>query len=134
MKSMKTVLFAVALLGGLAMANLSFAADYNCVVLETLVTGDSLRIECAEPATLTRGSYPVDTGHRIRAFAVDRFDDTAWVDSVLEMTDLAIASGMPIRFSYQSGDYSGESYGCSRNNCRKPTAFNLVKTLIVTGH
>ncbi|MBM3744311.1 MAG: hypothetical protein FJW34_00765 [Acidobacteria bacterium] len=106
------------------------AVDYNCVPLEVALLENRAHVLCAEPAPKTRGSFPVDTGHAIRYFAVP-YTDTQWAERFIRLSNIAITSGLVIRFSFTSGDYSGESFGCVRDNCRKPWAFALLRTAVV---
>lgn len=112
---------------GLAMSSTALAADYICVPLEVSVLSNRAHVECAAPAGKTRGGYPVDTGHSIVYFAVP-LTDAAWAGRFVHAANLSITSGMPMVIRYVSGDYSGEAYGCSRANCRKPEAYGLRRT------
>ena len=116
----------IALVVNVTSVSAASAVDYNCVPLEVAVFDNRVHDECAEPAPKTRGSYPTDTGNSIRYFAVSLADNQDWVNRFLQVTNVAINSGRPIRFSFTSGDYSGETFGCSRTNCRKPWAFILL--------
>ena len=116
---------------GLATMGTAHATDYNCVPLEVSVLDNRVHVQCAEPAPKTRGSYPKDTGHSIIYFAVALSSDQAWVDRFIQTANISINTGLPLRFGYTSGDYSGEAYGCVRANCRKPWAISLLKTAVV---
>jgi hypothetical protein len=105
--------------------------EYNCVPLEVAVLDNRVHVECAAPAAKTRGDYPVDVGDSIRYFAVSLSDDPGWVHRLVQLAEIAITSGRPIRFSFKSGDYSGEAFECARANCRTPWAFALLKTTTV---
>jgi hypothetical protein len=119
----------LAILGlGLAAAVPARGAEYHCVPLEVAVLDARVHVECAAPAPKTRGAYPVDTGHAIVYFAVSLTGDAEFANRFIKMADLAITAGLPIHFLYTSGDYSGEAFGCSRQNCRTPWAFSLVRT------
>ena len=107
------------------------AVDYNCVPLEVATLDNRVHVECAEPAPKTRGSYPMDTGHSIRYFAVSLSANQDWSSRFLQVANIAITSGNPIQFSFTSGDYSGETFGCSRTDCRKPWSFKLLKSVRV---
>lgn len=99
----------------------------NCVPLEVAVLDNHAHVLCAEPIPTYRGGYPLDNGYAVKYFAVP-LSDNNWSGRFIQVADIALASGMPVRFSYTSGDYSGESFGCDRTNCRVPWAFTLVKT------
>lgn len=114
-----------------AMIRPANAVDYNCVPLEVAVLSNRVHVECAAPAPKTRGGYPTDTGDPIKFFAVSLSANQDWVNRFIQAADIAIASGLTIRFSYTSGDYSGESFGCARRDCRKPGAFALEKVASV---
>jgi hypothetical protein len=105
----------------------AFAADYNCVPLETSVFGNRAHVLCAEPAIKTRGSYPVDTGHSIRFLAVP-LSDKEWAGRFIRLANIAETSGLIFRVRFTSGDYSGESFGCVRQDCRTAIAFFLLKS------
>ena len=131
MKYMHMLAVGVALAINITVLSSASAVDYNCVPLEVAVLDKRVHVECAEPAPKTRGSYPTDTGNAIRYFAVSLSNNQEWVNRFLQVADIAITSGHPIRFSFTSGDYSGEAFGCSRTNCRKPWAFSLLKSTVV---
>src|ERR1700730_1816385 len=82
------------------------ATDYNCVPLEVAILDTRVRVQCAAPAPKCRGSYPTDTGNAVIYFAVSTSDDQEWVNRFVQIADIAITSGMPIRFSFTSGDFS----------------------------
>jgi hypothetical protein len=103
------------------------AVTFNCVPLEVTVLDASARVLCAEPMTKYRPGYTVDNGYAVKYFAVPLTDGN-WSGRFIQVGDIAMASGMPIRFSYTSGDYSGEAFGCDRTDCRVPWVFTLVKT------
>ena len=103
------------------------AADYICVPLEVSVLDNRAHVECAAPAGKTRGGYPVDTGHAIVYFAVP-LTDAAWAGRFIHVATLSMTSGMPMLIRYASGDYSGETFGCARGNCRAPEAYGLQRT------
>jgi hypothetical protein len=103
------------------------AVTFTCVPLEVVVLDASARVLCAEPITVYRGGYPLDNGYPVKSFAVS-LSDSNWSGRFIQVGDIAMASGMPILFSYTSGDYKGESFGCNRTDCRVPWAFTLVKT------
>jgi len=105
----------------------AFAVDYNCVPLETAVFSNRAHVLCAAPAPKTRGSYPVDTGHSIRFLAVP-LSDTEWAGRFIRLANIAETSGLILRVRFTSGDYSGESFGCARQDCRKAIAFTLLKS------
>jgi hypothetical protein len=100
---------------------------YNCVPLEVAVLDNRAHVLCAEPIQAYRGGYPLDNGYAVKYFAVP-ISDRNWSGRFIQVADIAMASGMPVRFNYTSGDYRGESFGCARTNCRVPWAFTLVKT------
>lgn len=105
----------------------AFATDYNCVPLETAVFGNRAHVLCAAPAPKTRGSYPVDTGHSIQFLAVP-LSDQEWAGRFIRLANIAETSGLILRVRFTSGDYSGESFGCDRDDCRKAIAFSLLKS------
>src|ERR1700737_2782951 len=80
------------------------ATDYNCFPLEVAVLDTRVHVQCAAPAPKFRGSYPTDTGNPVIYFAVSTSDDQDWVNRFIQIADIAITSGMPIRFSFTSGD------------------------------
>jgi hypothetical protein len=108
-------------------AGVARAVDYTCIPLEVATLDNRVHVECAEPAPKTRGSYPTDTGHSIRYFALSLSANQDWLNRFVQMSTIAINSGSPIQFSFDSGDYSGETFGCARTDCRKPWAFKLLK-------
>src|SRR5215468_4614871 len=109
--------FIVGVVLGISISILSpaHAADYNCVPLEVAVIKDPsqarVHVLCAELNT-GPGNYPTDTGNAIQFFAVSLSADPGYVKRFIQTADIAITSGLTIRFSYNSGDYSGESFGC----------------------
>ena len=100
---------------------------FTCVPLEVAVLDASVRVWCAEPIIKYRSGYPLDNGYAVQYFAVP-LSDSNWSGRFIQLGDIAVATGMPIRFAYTSGDYRGESFGCNRTDCRVPWALTLVKT------
>lgn len=111
----------------LPVASATTTITFSCVPLEVDVSEVRAQVLCAEPIPVYRGGYPQDNGYAVKYFAVS-LDDSNWSGRFIQVADIAIASGMPVLYSYTSGDYSGESFGCDRTNCRQPWAFTLVKT------
>jgi hypothetical protein len=113
------------------------AVDYNCVPLEVAVLRSGppkvhrVHVQCAAPAPKTRGGYPTDSGDAIVFFAVSLSANQDWVNRFIQIADIGIASGLTIRYSYTSGDHSGESFGCARQDCRNPWGFALEKIATV---
>lgn len=128
MKKRMIVVFAVILIlvSSIPTAGADFSRDFNCVPLEVSVLDNRAHVLCAEPSD-HRGGYPVDNEYRITYFAVPLSQED-WSSRFVYVGNIAMAAGMPIRFSYISGDYSGEAFGCLRTDCRVPWAFALVKT------
>ena len=118
------ILLVVGVLGGLSAP--AFATDYSCVPLETAVFNDRAHVLCARPAVKTRGDYPEDTGHSIRFFAVP-LSDAEFAGRFIRLANIAETAGLILRVRFNSGDYSGESFGCSRQDCRKAIMFGLWK-------
>lgn len=111
-----------------ALAGTAAATDYYCVPLETLVRADRAHVLCAEPIS-TRFGYPKDppgSAYQIKFFAVP-LTNQGWADRFIRVADLAQVSGLTLRLSYNSGDFSGEAFGCLRQDCRTPWAATLVK-------
>ncbi|MDH5178254.1 MAG: hypothetical protein OEZ39_19700 [Gammaproteobacteria bacterium] len=98
--------------------------DYSCVVLDISIMADRAHVLCAEPPIKSRGGYPKDTGHQIMFFALP-LSETENTGRFIQMANTAIITGYTMLFSFTSGDYSGETYGCNRVNCRKPWMFAL---------
>jgi hypothetical protein len=96
------------------------------VVGGLVLLGLSVALLRAAPAPKTRGGYPTDAGNAIRFFAVALAANPDWSNRFLQLADIAIASGLTLRYSYTSGDYSGETFGCARHDCRTPWGFALV--------
>lgn len=119
----------IALLLGASMPTAGAAGPvtFTCVLLDLEVLDVRAQVLCAEPITVYRGGYPLDNGYAVKYFAVP-LSKTDWSGRFIQVADIAMASGMPVRLSYTSGDYSGESFGCARTDCRTPWAFTLVKT------
>ena len=118
------VILMVGVLGALSVP--VFATDYSCVPLETAVFSNRAHVLCAAPAPKTRGSYPEDTGHPIRFLAVP-LSDPEWAGRFIRLANIAETAGLILRVRFNSGDYSGESFGCSRQDCRKAIMFALWK-------
>lgn len=128
----RAFLVVVVVLGAsFAMIRPANAVDYNCVPLEVVVLSNRVHVQCAAPAPKTRGDYPTDTGDAVKFFAVSLSANQDWVNRFIQIADIAIASGLTIRYSYTSGDYSGESFGCARQDCRNPWGFALDKIATV---
>ena len=123
------VILALVLVLGIALPAVGAGATKTlaCVPLEVAILEDDAYVLCAEPITAYRGGYPLDNGYAVSYFAVP-LSDSNWSSRFIQVADIAMASGMPVIFSYTSGDYSGELFGCDRTNCREPWAFTLVKT------
>lgn len=115
------------MLAFLLVAEHAAAADYHCVPLEISVLSNSVRVLCAKPQ---RSGYPRDAGNEIKYFAVGR---TSSVKHKLfyQMANIALTSGLLLRFSYTSGDTTGTTFGCVATNCRTPNIITLRKTGVV---
>ena len=121
------ILAAVLALGSsVPAAGAALSKDFNCVPIEVAVLDNRAHVLCAEPQPKYRGGYPVDNGDRIAYFAVP-LSDANLSSRFIQVGNTAMAAGITIRFSYISGDYSGEAFGCDRANCRVPWAFALEK-------
>jgi hypothetical protein len=108
----------------MAMAGGAIADDYSCVPLEVAVLDNRAHVRCAEPPPKSRIGYPRDVGYPIMYFAAP-LSDPEWANRFIQMANVAMTAGRTIRFSYTSGDYSGEPFGCARIDCRTPWAFAL---------
>jgi hypothetical protein len=116
-----------------ATTNPAMADDvaYNCVPHEVAVYDNYAYVECAKPAPKCRGDYPTDTdGNKIKFFGVSGSVDPDWMNRIIQITNIAITSGMPITFIYRSQDYSGEPL-CSQKDCRTPLSATLETTAII---
>ena len=120
----QTLMIVIAVMISLAATESAKAVTTSCVVLDVTILQDRVHVLCAEPPVKSRGGYPVDTGNRIQYYALP-MDNSEYTNRFIQIANIALISGHTMFFSYTSGDYSGEAYSCSRDNCRKPWSFGL---------
>ncbi len=125
MNSIKSVILTMLVTLALLAGNRAEAKSFSCVPLEVQENTNLAQVLCAAPSKF-RGGYPIDTHHTITYFAVP-MNNPIFAKRFIQLANIAITAGFTLRFSYTSGDYSGESFGCNRGNCRSPWSFGIEK-------
>lgn len=92
------------------------AAEFRCTLRDVVVFGN--RVHCQCTTTTPDGSA------NIRYFAVPT-TDAKLADRLLTIGTTALVSGRRFIAGYNSGDTSGNSFGCNSNDCRKLTYFGM---------
>jgi hypothetical protein len=116
---------------GVLLSSPLFAVDYKCVPVEVAIFDNRAHVACADPGTRWRpGTYPVDHGDAIQYLAVP-LSEQQWADQFIRLANIAETSGLVMQVSFDSGDYTGDSFGCDRRNCRRAKAVTLMKTAFI---
>jgi hypothetical protein len=105
-----------AVLSAFAVPRIAAAADARCTLRDVVVYTN--RIHCQCTTTTTDGSSV------IRYFAVPT-TDAKLADRLLTIGTTALVSGRRFIAGYNSGDVSGNAFGCKANDCRKLMYFGM---------
>jgi hypothetical protein len=80
---------------------------------------------CAQPKA-EEGDYPQDQGSKIKFFAVPKATNVDFAMRFADITQAALVSGLVVQFGFNSGDTSGQTFGCAPENCRTPVSISLL--------
>lgn len=116
----KTII--VMLLGLISATAFAVDVGYNCIPVSTGQIASRVHVQCSQPV--------LDGSASIQYFALPTTgngDEAKTANRFLAVAMTALSSGKPIVMMFSSGDTSGDAYGCWNGDCRKPSAFFLLK-------
>lgn len=112
----------LSLMGLMLIAGSALSADVTCIPAEVAQIDSRVHVRCEQPI--------FDGVASISYFALPAMGSGDIVSTASRFTAMgmtAITSAKRLIIWFNAGDINGASYGCGANDCRRPTAFFLLK-------
>jgi hypothetical protein len=119
---MKAQLLLAVLAAATAISTPACAEWASCTPVNVAQIEERIHIQCEQPVSVGAASI-----HFISLPTTGGSDESQTAARFMAVGMTAIVTGKQVGFWFTAGDTSGSSYGCGADNCRKPTAFFLLR-------